>query len=250
MRENPERVTIISSSLLSSIPGIKTGMSTREGGVSPAPLGMNLSFNVGDDPENVRRNREIFFREIGIDENRLAAPRQVHGTAVRRVDAPGVYPDTDALITNERGVYLSVSVADCAPVLVVDAKKMAIAAVHSGWRGTRGRITSIAIRKMIEEFSCSLKDMIAYVGPCASVCCYSVGDDVASTFDDQFVFQRGNDRFVDLKMANEYQLLEAGISPRNIEVSPYCTISDAPLFHSHRRDKEKSGRMMAVIGIV
>jgi hypothetical protein len=92
--------------------------------------------------------------------------------------------------------------------------------------------------------------MIAYVGPCASVCCYNVGDDVAGRFDEHFIVQKGDGRYVDLKMANEYQLIEAGISPANVDISPYCTISDAHLFHSHRRDREKSGRMMAVIGVV
>jgi YfiH family protein len=243
-------MTIIESSFLSAVPSIKSGMSTREGGVSPPPLGMNLSFSVGDERDNVRKNREIFFRELGIRETQVAMPKQVHGTSVRRADAPGSYPDTDALITNARNVYLSVTVADCVPVFVVDRKKLTIAAIHAGWRGTQGHITGIAVKKMIEEYACSQKDMIAYVGPCASVCCYNVGDDVAVRFDEHFVVQQGNGRFVDLKMANEYQLIEAGISPANIEVSPYCTISDAHLFHSHRRDGEKSGRMMAVIGVV
>ena len=49
---------------------IQFGMSTRMGGVSPSPLGMNLSLSVGDTEENVQRNRELFFGalEIRLDE--------------------------------------------------------------------------------------------------------------------------------------------------------------------------------------
>jgi copper oxidase (laccase) domain-containing protein len=62
-------------------PGVTAAFSTRNGGVSPPPLGMNLSFMVGDDPVNVRKNREIFFGALGIPPGRVAIPGQVHGTS-------------------------------------------------------------------------------------------------------------------------------------------------------------------------
>jgi len=229
-------------------PVITAAFSTRNGGVSPHPLGLNLSFKVGDDPANVQKNREIFFGALGISLAHLAIPGQVHGTTVRRVEGPGEYAETDALITSHAGVFLCVSVADCVPVLLVDPSRGTIGAVHAGWRGTASGITSAAVRAMQTEFGSGPAALLASIGPSASSCCYRVGEDVASRFSPSFVRREEGECFVDLKGANRSQLLEAGLRPENVELSPHCTISDALLFHSFRRDGAQSGRMMAVIG--
>jgi len=229
-------------------PGIVAAFSTRNGGVSPPPLGMNLSFRVGDDPSNVRKNRELFFGALGIPPDLIAAPGQVHGTTVRRVDEPGEYPETDALVSSATGLFLCVSVADCVPVLLFDTQGGAVGAVHAGWRGTASAIVAEAVRAMRAEFGTPPSRIVASIGPCASACCYTVGADVASRFPQECVRNDGGGLFVDLKSANRTQLIEAGVPPGSIELSPYCTISDSSIFHSYRRDGTKSGRMMGVIG--
>ncbi len=239
-------MTVIRSSVFP--PGITAAFSTRNGGVSPPPLGMNLSFMVGDDPLNVRKNREIFFGSLGIPSGRIAIPGQVHGTTVRRADAPGEYPLADALISSKQGLFLCISVADCVPVLLFDPLGNAVAAVHAGWRGTASAIAAAAVRAMHAEFGTLPAGLMASIGPSASECCYSVGAEVASRFPPEFVREEGGKSFVDLKGANRSQLLDAGLRPGNVELSPYCTIGDSLLFHSYRRDGAKSGRMMGVIG--
>ena len=229
-------------------PGIAAAFSTRNGGVSPPPLGMNLSFMVGDDPANVRRNRGIFFDALGIPPAQVAIPGQVHGTTVRRVSSPGEYPETDALISSERGLFLCVSVADCVPILLFDPLHNAVGAVHAGWRGTASAIVVAAVEAMHAEFGTLAAGLIASIGPSASGCCYRVGEDVASRFPPPFVREEEGESYVDLKGVNRSQLLDAGLRPGNVELSPYCTISDSSLFHSYRRDGAKSGRMMGVIG--
>jgi polyphenol oxidase len=229
-------------------PGVTAGFSTRNGGVSPPPLGMNLSFMVGDDPVNVRKNREIFFGALGIPSGRVAIPGQVHGTTVRRVAGPGDYPETDALISSEPGLFLCVSFADCVPILLFDPVHNAVGSVHAGWRGTASMIVEAAVAAMHAEFGTNPEGLIASIGPSASGCCYSVGADVASRFPPLFVREERGEAFVDLKGVNRGQLLNAGLRPGNVELSPHCTISDTSLFHSYRRDGVKSGRMMGVIG--
>jgi YfiH family protein len=211
---------------------------------------MNLSFNVGDLPENVTANRTQFFGSLSIALGELAIPGQVHGTTVRRVSAPGSYPECDALITNLPRLFLCVTVADCVPILLYDPDRHAIGIVHAGWRGTASRIASAAVAAMVREFSSAPSRILTYLGPAASACCYTVGKDVASKFESRFLHQNSSGPTVDLKAANVAQLEELGIPPENIEVSPYCTISEASLFHSYRRDRERSGRMMAVIGLL
>jgi len=211
---------------------------------------MNLSFSVGDDPENVLENRRRFFGGLSIELQELAIPRQVHSATVRRVHEPGTYPDCDALITNARRLFLCVTVADCIPILLYSPDVQAVASVHAGWRGTVSRIASVAVETMIREYSCVPDQMLAYLGPAAGACCYTVGVDVALQFNAKFLHQNSSGATVDLKPANVAQLQDSGIPPQNIEVSQYCTISEGSLLHSYRRDRDLSGRMMGVIGLL
>ncbi len=240
-------IPIISAKCFRRFPSIQFGMSTGVGGVPP--FGMNLSFSVGDREENVRKNRERFFGSLQIQLAELAIPRQVHSTVAKIAHGPGSYPDCDALVTASRRVFLCVSVADCVPVFVYDPKNHAVAAIHAGWRGTAGSLVSQTLDLMQRECGTRPSDCTAFVGPGASVCCYCVGEEVASQFDNEFVLRQNGTTFVDLKYANARQLERSGVPYSAIEVSPLCTISE-PSLHSYRRDKEKSGRMMGTIGIL
>jgi YfiH family protein len=210
---------------------------------------MNTSFSVGDDRRNVERNRELFLASHGIGPADLASPQQVHGNVVRRVSEPGSYPDCDALVTNAPGVFLTVSHADCVPILLYNPVAVAVAGVHAGWKGTDAGIAAVALHTMEEEFGAPPSGTLAYLGPAAGPCCYQVGEDVAARFDREFVRAVGGKYYLDLKQANLQQLCSAGVFPRNVEVSPHCTICRPDLFHSYRRDGDHSGRMMAVIGL-
>ena len=239
---------VVRPSIFDGEVGVVAAVSTRNGGVSPQPLGMNLSYQVGDHPENVRRNREVFFGSLGIRTDDLAIPGQVHGTTVRPVDAPGSYPECDGLITAARGVFLCVSIADCVPILLFDPLSGALGAIHAGWRGAAERIAEKAVTAMAGELGARPDDLLAYLGPAAGSCCYYVGRDVGSQFDPRFVEKRDRGEAVDLKGASAEQLRSAGVRPDHIEVSPHCTVDEPHIFHSYRRDGAKSGRMMAVIG--
>jgi len=230
-------------------PGLVAAVSTRQGGVSKDPLGMNLSFSVGDDEASVRENRQRFFSPLGIPVDRLAIPRQVHSANVARVGAAGAVAETDALVTNTPGVYLCVTVADCVPILIHDPEHCAVAAVHAGWRGSAAGILSHALNLMRSAFDTNPGDLRAYVGPAAGGCCYEVGPEVAERFPPEYVANHQGSLRLDLKAFNTDALLEAGVQPSHIEVSPLCTITESHLLHSYRRDGPRSGRMMAVIGI-
>jgi polyphenol oxidase len=236
-------VGLNSSSLLAAL-------STRVGGPPDSPFGMNLSFNVGDEPANVQANRDAFFNALRVKQEELAIPRQVHSSTVVRVDSPGTYPDCDALVTDKPRVFLCVSTADCVPLFIYEKEKRVLAAIHSGWRGTVAAIAVQGVQKMVEEYGADPKAMCAYIGPAASVCCYAVSPDVASRFEPKFVTEIGGNLHVDLKGTVLSQLLSVGIPPTAIDISPLCTISEAALFHSFRRDGARSGRMMGVIGLI
>jgi polyphenol oxidase len=246
-----EKIPIIFSEYFSKLKEVKFGFSTRNGGVSSEPLGMNLSFNVGDESMNVLENRERFFGSLKIGLDELAIPRQVQGGLVKRVFVQGGYDACDGLITNSYGVFLTVSVADCLSIYLFDPVRKAVSAVHAGWRGSSMSIVSRAVNLMNAEFETLPSDLLVYISPAAGVCCYEVGEDVAKNFKDEFLVRHGDRKpHLDLKMHTKNELLEVGVLEANIEISKFCTICNSELFHSYRRDSEKSGRMMGVIGLV
>lgn len=231
---------------------IIAAQSTRLGGVSPVPFqSLNLGLSVNDDQKNVIKNRELFFNGLGIRLQYLAKSHQIHGIDVFVVNEPGNVEGYDAQITNKRGVFLVVSIADCTPILIHDEKKNAVAAIHAGWRGTVKKIVKNTIKKMNENYGTLGKDCKAYIGTCIDFQNFEVGEEVAEYFDNHLkkYDPQKNKWFVDLKSTNKEQLTEAGVLEENIEVSPYCTFLNNDKFFSHRKEKGKTGRMMAVIGM-
>ena len=239
---------IVLPSRFGRVGGVMAALSTRHGGVSGPLLGMNLSFSVGDDEERVRENRRKFFGALGIGVETLALMRQVHGDTITRVDVPGTFDACDGIITDQPGLFLCVTVADCVPVFILDREVRALAVVHAGWRGTAARIVECAVDALRAAYHASPARMEAFVGPAAGKCCYEVGDDIASRFDEACVDRSHGEPRLDLKGANLLQLVAAGLPREAVEVHPSCTIHEATVFHSFRRDGTGSGRMMGVAG--
>jgi polyphenol oxidase len=245
-----EEMSAILPNIFSGILNVHAGMSTRIGKESDTEFEMNLSYNVGDNPLHVGKNRKYFFEQVGISEHDLAIPLQCHSNNVLKVNTPGEYRECDALITNTIHVALVVTAADCVPILLFDPINKAIGAIHAGWRGTIGLIVKRAVEKMKAEYKTDPARLLAYIGPSASVCCYEVGGEVAVMFGNKVVPYDNKRIFIDLKKENTLQLLQQGVLGNNIEVSLSCTICEKELFHSYRRDGQKSGRMMAVICMI
>jgi YfiH family protein len=226
--------------------------STRMGGLSPAPYAsLNLGMSVKDEEANVLQNRELFFGALDIPLSQVTKSHQVHGTNVLLVNSPVTTEGYDGLITNQPGIFLAVSIADCTPILIHGEKHNAVAALHAGWRGTAGKIVSRAMQLMKENFETEGKDCKAFIGACISYDHFEVGAEVAEHFDAAVKrFDTGKQKwFVDLKAANSLLLADAGVPSNHIEICSYCTVADNHLFFSHRAEKGITGRMMAVIGI-
>lgn len=129
--------------------GICHGFSTRIGGVSEGHLSsMNLSFTRGDDPEKVQENFRRIGAAIGFDAKDLVLSSQIHETEIRKVTArdkgDGIVRETvpgiDALVTDEAGIPMYTSYADCVPLLFYDPEHHVAGMAHSGWRGTEQKL--------------------------------------------------------------------------------------------------------------
>ncbi len=195
-------------------------------------------------------NRQEFFASLGFDESSVVRGEQVHGDTISLADSAITFSGTDGLLTRQRNLLLTISVADCVPVLIFDSRQKIAAAVHSGWKGTTKNIVGKTADFLLHELNSQPEDVVAFIGPSAGECCYEVGEDVARKFDDAYksgTSKQGKYK-LDLKHAIESQLSEKGIPSDNIEISDHCTICD-PRFHSYRRDGDASGRMLAAIAI-
>jgi YfiH family protein len=175
---------------------------------------------------------------------RLATVRQVHSdVCVAARGRTGPAGEGDAVLENTPGHLAGVKTADCLPILLVDEEHRAVAAVHAGWRGTVSGIVRAAIGKMREEFGTRPAHVHAAIGPGIGKCCYEVGPEVAAQFG-----ATGRAK-IDLAEANRRLLLEAGVPGAQIHAAGLCTMCGVEDFHSYRRDRERAGRMLSVVGI-
>ena len=157
--------------------------------------------------------------------------------------------EADGLLTRRAGLLLSVRTADCVPLLLLDRKRRAVAAVHAGWRGTVKQIARRSVERMQSEFASKPADLEAAIGPAIGACCYEVGEDVAAQFDRLAVSARSGRPRLDLSLANRLQLTQAGIPITQIRCADLCTHCLGEQFYSYRRDGSQAGRMVALIGI-
>jgi len=315
------KLSLMVSAALSHLPWLVHAFSLRyvradSGDTSrPRAREFNLGFTPGASRSEVKRNRRRFIRAL--DGCMVpASVHQIHSAAVWQVrrrrdseahhlEAPdagaslpeyrpagSLRPDDsrgqaeragDALMTSEPGILLTIRTADCLPVLLVDKRLRAIAAIHAGWRGALARVIEKTVGEMRRAFGSRPADLLAVLGPAIGRCCYEVGDEVVDAFHGQFKEsdsffhkpvsgaepQRSELRYellfhtqappghrrephglhLDLAAVARAQLLAAGLNPSVIHASDYCTVCRPDLFFSHRRDSERAGRMMAGIGI-
>ena len=234
--------------------------STRLGGVSTEKIyaSLNLGYHRGDREENVRENLSRFCKTLGSSAENLVTASQIHSSNVYTVsalDAGKTVPDTDGFVTCEKKIPISVSIADCAPILLEDRVHGVVASLHAGWRGTVAGIAAEGVRKMCELGS-KARDIQAAVGPCIHACCYEVGED----FFEAVRQARGIDfatrhikpseigkYFADITSMNGEILLDAGVPFENISISQKCTSCECSLFFSHRASKGQRGALKAAI---
>jgi YfiH family protein len=239
--------------IFSSFANLIAAESTRHGGVSPTPFAsLNLGINTADNAANVDENRRRFFEAIGAGSTApFASSHQVHGIEILHATEPGRFYGYDALITNQPGLVIGVTVADCVPILIYDPAHQAVAAIHAGWKGTIGALVSKTLDAMNRQFGTLGAQCYAYIGTCIDECSFEVGPEVAELFASMFKqpISDSTKSYVDLKAANKQYLFDFGIPLEQIDVSPFSTVLNNDTYFSYRAEQGQTGRMLAVIGL-
>jgi len=262
------------------LPWLIHGFSTAHGGVSEldGQRVLNLSFTDWDTRENVLENRRRFQSALGASKFPLINLKQIHSAVIWPfASAPKEPCKGDASLTKTPGLLLGVQTADCVPILLVDPRKRAVAAVHAGWRGTLARILEKTVGELVANYNSDPSDLLAAIGPSIGPCCYEVGAELVIQFTSQFA--DAADYFdeprsgeepnplqwmnmmppghqpppknvhLDLPKANRSQLLAAGLREKNIFSSNLCTACHPDLFFSYRKQGPRSGRLLSAIGL-
>jgi len=248
---------IIDSPLLSAS-GFRHAFFSRLGGVSDPPFdSLNFSVTVGDREPDVARNLARAAADLSCAPDHVVYLNQVHGLVCHAVLSPDDAPRVralsgDAVLSRHPLVACAVRTADCAPILIGDLRSGAVAAVHSGWRGTLQNIANAAL-KALEHLTGAPIDPVVAVGPHIQACCFEVGHDVAQSLrnaspDPDIVRPGTGDRpHIDLRRMIHAQLVAAGVRHDRIDHVHGCTVCEPARFFSYRRDGKRGGRHLNAI---
>ena len=235
------------------------GVFARHGGVSQGCFAtLNVGRTVGDDQASVEENHRRVYAALGIAPDAVVSARQVHGdrvAVVQQGDGGRTLPETDALISNVRGLYLLLRFADCVPVFFYAQKCGAIGLAHAGWQGTLKEISIKTARAFMATFGCRPDDVQVGIGPAIGPCCFQVGPEIVEPVRAAYGSAEGlltkeqpdGRANLDLWRLNVLQLQSAGLD--NIEVAALCTYCHVESFYSHRREDGCTGRFPAIIGL-
>jgi YfiH family protein len=226
----------------------RVAFSTRLGGVSEGPYAsLNLGAKTDDDYDRVSVNRGRLCAEMGADGTTATMGYQVHGSNVTEARPKGVLASTvfeqcDGLWSDRPGQAMLLVTADCAPVALCRSDgDPGLALLHVGWKGLLAGIVQSGASAL------GGGNLAAAVGPAIGPCCYEVGEEVAAPYRELFGADVMHGRNLDLPLAVEHALEEAGID--SVERTDICTACHPELFFSHRRDNGVTGRQ-GVIGYV
>jgi hypothetical protein len=235
---------------------IKAFYTTRNGGESLAPYNsFNLAMHVGDDPQQVKKNRQQLSQQLPGIKN-ISWLDQCHSTIV--VAAENFCDQSvtaDASYTQAKNLACVVMTADCLPVLFCNKNGTQIAAAHAGWRGLADGV----LENTIASFKCHADDILAWFGPAIGPDAFEVGNDVRDAFLDvssnpqqeQLAFRNNHNNpqhyFADIYQLARLRLQRLGI--HGIYGGGMCTYTDEAQFFSYRR-YNVTGRIASLIYLI
>jgi YfiH family protein len=222
--------------------GVVAGITTRGTEAEPFDLGL-----ASDQPVRRVLGQWAAFRTAEPGLPLVTLGRQVHGTEVAWHEGGRgwlILDGVDGHATDAAGILLTVTVADCTPVYLLDSATGAMALLHAGWRGASGRILERGIRLLQGRVGTTARSIVMHCGVAICGNCYEVGSEVFDAFG--LPAPAGGRGPLDVRAQLVGQAEALGVG--EISVSTHCAGHDEALFHSHRRSRGTDGRMIAYLG--
>ncbi|MDR6124262.1 YfiH family protein [Bacillus sp. SLBN-46] len=262
--KNQSYLTI--DSWIQQFPGLKAGITTKLGGTSGSYFeSLNLGFHVGDDVNDVCKNRHIVAEQLEFPLDNWVGAEQTHDIILRKISKADrgkgsnsyehSFKGTDGFYTNEEGILLTLCFADCVPLFFIAPEQRMIGTAHAGWKGTVGQIAKEMITAWGKE-GIKPEQIFVAIGPSICEKCYIVDERIIKLVENTLDGRKSlpynlvsEGQFsLDLREVNRQILLTSGVPDRNILLTRYCTSCNQEEFFSHRRDQGKTGRMLSFIG--
>jgi len=219
---------------------------------------LNFGINTNDDKNDVQSNFDALKNIDSFSKSAIVCGNQIHSNRVYTIEEGvsnsrvNVVGDYDGLTTNNKEITLFTYHADCLAIFFLDPVNKIIGLAHGGWKGMLNNISKEIIQEMNSKYKSKPEDIIVYISPGISQCCFETGEEVYAQFISKYEYAKKyiensmtNKYHIDLKAIGVEQLKQCGIL--NIEVSDKCTYCEKDLFYSHRRDKGITGRMGAFL---
>ena len=186
--------------------------------------------------------------DVAPPNTRVIIPIQVHGSVISHLGDAGLLSnfDADGVITRRENVSLTVTTADCMPILAADPISGYFAAIHVGWRSFVAGIIDNFFQ-IGRGLGMSFSRTRVFWGPSIGSCCFAVGPEVAALFDESWVENRNGVLYVDLKGAVQDRLISLGLVGENIGGFSDCTSCNPDRHYSYRRDKNSPVQMVTFI---
>jgi YfiH family protein len=221
-----------------AFPGLVAGTTVR-----PADFGLRSPASAWEISERF----EALGRSLGF--STFAVARQVHGAEVLLVAEAGppgliICGEGDGLASDRAGLLMTVTIADCVPVFLLDPQARAAALLHAGWRGAAEGILGSGVDVLSGVTGNTPAEFLLHLGPAICGACYEVGPEVLSVFGTS----ARDPGPLDLRDRLSADAIRSGIPRRAISRSSRCTACDPDRLHSHRASGGAAGRMIAFIG--
>ena len=239
------------------IPGVSCAFTSRRGGFSEPPHdSANLSFEVNDEEEVVRKNRRAISDRLGL--TGWCECKQIHSDIIH-FDPASATPEEmatlegDGLTTTTPGHGLVIKTADCQPLLLAHRSGKFIAGLHVGWRGNKINLPGSGVRRFCRAYNLKPADIFAVRGPSLGPRArqfVNFNDDFGPDFKEYFDPET---KTVDLWRMTHDQLLEVGLPERQISGMDFCTMKMEDTFFSYRKacasPVKDTGRQAGIIWI-
>ena len=229
---------------------------SRKGGYSSGIFkGLNCGRGSKDNKIKVQKNLSYVSKKMFLNKNKLILMHQTHSTKVLEIKKNNYKRriNSDAIISQEKGLLLGVVTADCVPILLYEKRNKIIGCIHAGWKGAFSGIIKKTILKIKKINSKNI--IFASVGPCIGKKNYEVDIEFENKFLIQskknkkyFSKKNKNKRLFDLRKFVADRLLELKVKVDHVN---HDTFEEKHNFFSYRRSSKLNhrdyGRCISVI---
>lgn len=224
---------------------------TRSGGFSETPFdSFNMSYEVGDDPEAVLKNRNLLIKELDIEPSNLIIPNQKNKDNIVKIETIFDGRDTDSLYTYNKDIALSIIHSNCVPIFIYVPSKGLIGAIHCSKSGAFLEITRKFIKHLKVKEHVKPEEIYAFFGPGISFAhIEATPEDIKKAENLGYLScckVVTGAAHLDVNLMNYLQLRKEGVPSSHIIQSKYDTYDNSNLFYSSSRNRV-TGRMLSVI---